>query len=125
MNTPRPPVTEAEYLAAKKLSDDYWSQYDKTQGHPYRKIKDLGITDEQYTVAGREIWRYEIVDKDNISSHALAHYILQFPDCPVVGINVGQGSNEGGDDDLKSVDHQLYGAQNCIALSFGPGPATA
>ena len=124
MITPHEPVTEAEYLAAKKLFDDYWSQFPPPPNRYTGKIKDLGITDDQYKAAGRVVWCYEVRDKDNISSHALARYLLQFPDCPVVGINVGQGSNEGGDDDLKSVDHQLYGAQNCIALGFGPGPAT-
>jgi hypothetical protein len=124
MSTAYEPVTEADYLAVKKLGEDYWSQFPPPPNRYTGKIKDLGITDEQYNAAGRVIWRYEVMDKGNISSHTLAHYLLQFPDCPVVGIETGQSSNEGGDDDLKSVDHKLYGSQNCITLSFGPGPAT-
>ena len=122
MSTPRPPVTEAEYLAAKKLSEDFWTQY----GPPPRqgKINDLGITEEHYDAAIKTRMRYEIADRDNVSSHTLAHFILAHPDCPVVGLGTGQGSNEAGDDDLKGVQHELYGSTPCITLKFGWGPVT-
>lgn len=124
MSTPYTPVTEAEYQAAQKLVEDFWSQYDRTPGQPTRKLKDLGITSAQYDAACPTLYLHDQVDRDNISSHALAHYLLQFPDYPVVGLNVGQGSNEAGDDQLKTVKVQFFRTQNCITLAFGQGPMT-
>jgi hypothetical protein len=39
-----------------------------------------------------------------MTSHELARQLLALPDVPVIGRNVGQGSNEAGDEDLAAIE---------------------
>jgi hypothetical protein len=50
-----------------------------------------------------------------MTSHELARQLLAMPDVLVVGIGVGQGSNEAGNHDLTTVEFQ-----NAASCETGP-----
>ena len=64
-----------------------------------------------------------------MTSHEFARRLMALPDCPVVGIGTGQGSNEMGDDDLHEIkfipDYKTNKAKiGVIGLFFGGGEIT-
>lgn len=59
-----------------------------------------------------------------MTTHELAAQLLTMPDVPVIGRDVGQASNERGDDDLLEVKEEDYYGRHVAALHFGEGAIT-
>jgi hypothetical protein len=59
-----------------------------------------------------------------LMAHELAKILFSIPDMPVIGIGVGQASNETGDEDLFYSVVGDYNGQIVIKLEFGMGKIT-
>ena len=57
-------------------------------------------------------------------AHELAKILFSTPDMPVIGIGVGQCSNEQGDDDLLCCIVGDYNGRIVVKLEFGMGEVT-
>lgn len=54
-----------------------------------------------------------------MNTHELAKKLLEKPDIPVMGFEVGQGSNERNDEELTEVFFGSIDSKPCAILNFG------